>query len=179
VESAEAAWDPVSALSDTDRGAFHDSWTDLSPLNVPGPFYTGMTDNCWTGRLSAPHNVIYAGDYFAEHVFRQPRDADEVARLAQAAEADPFANYGCDGDDHWTPAAVRAWWHGRERVVDAVSATLEVLDIDPGGESLDAAEGLREFLGYLADGLEADLRAYIFRLEVGRYPHRGEQLPEL
>ena len=179
MESTESAWDPVSALSAADRSHFTDPWDDLSPLNVPGPFYTGNTDTCWTGRMAAPHNVIYAGDYFAEHVFRQPRDSDEVAALAEAAEADPFSGYGCDGDDRWTPEAVRRWWRDRQGVIDRVSADLETLNAEANSNSLEAADGLREFLAYLETGLETDLRAYLFRLETGRYPGSGEQLPEL
>ncbi|WP_330296753.1 hypothetical protein [Streptomyces sp. NBC_00503] len=43
----------------------------------------------------------------------------------------------------------------------------------------DAAAGVREFQAYLAGGLAADLRAYLFRLEEGRDPEAGERLPEL
>ncbi|MEU3641961.1 hypothetical protein AB0E59_01175 [Lentzea sp. NPDC034063] len=46
-------------------------------------------------------------------------------------------------------------------------------------EVLDAAEGGRDFLSYLAGDLESDLRAYLFRLEHGRYPDAHDQLPEL
>jgi hypothetical protein len=179
VESTEGPWDPVSVLTTADRKHFADSWADLSPLNVPGPFYTGITDNCWTGRLHAPHNVVYAGEYFAEHVFRQPRDADEVAALVEAAEADPLIGYGCDGDDRWTSEAVRRWWRDRQSVLDTVTTTLEILDAEARSDFAEAAGGLREFLGYLEAGLETDLRAYLFRLAAGRYPGSGEQLPEL
>lgn len=179
MESSGHTWDPVGVLSDADRTYFFDRWDDLGDLNVPGPFYTGVTDNCWTGRLHAPSNVIYGGEYFSEYVFRQPRDADEVASLVLAAQEDPFAGYASNGDDHWTPEAVRAWWHGRQNVIDSASASMEVLDAEDRAESRDAAQGLREFLGYLETGLEPDLRAYIFRLENGRYPAPGEHLPEL
>jgi hypothetical protein len=179
VKSSGHAWDPVSVLSDADRGYFFDRWDDLGALNVPGPFYTGMTDNCWTGRLHAPRNVIYGGEHFTEYIFRQPRDPDEVAGLVVAAQEDPFAGYASNGDDHWTPEAVRNWWHSRQRVIDSVSASLEVLDAEDRDASRDAAQGLREFLSHLESGLEPELRAYIFRLEAGRYPALGEHLPEL
>jgi hypothetical protein len=179
MDASGVSWDPVSALSDDDLGVFSDQWHDLGELNVPGPFYTGMTDNCWTGRMHAPGNVVYGGEYFVEYVFRQPRDAAEVAGLVLAAEADPFQAYACDGDGHWTPVAVRTWWHDRQRVIDTVSATLEALDAQDGSESRDAAQGLQEFLSYIDDGLAADLRAYVFRLETGRYPGPGDRLPEL
>lgn len=37
----------------------------------------------------------------------------------------------------------------------------------------------RDFLAYLAGDLENDFRAYLFRLQHGRYPHTGEPLPQL
>ncbi|WP_194904348.1 hypothetical protein [Catenulispora rubra] len=179
MESNGAAWDPVSVLSDADREYFFDRWDDLGDLNVPGPFYTGVTDNCWTGRLHAPHNVIYGGKYFSEYVFRQPRDTDEVAGLVLAAQEDPFAGYASNGDEHWSPDAVRSWWQNRDRVVDSLFASLNRLDTEDDNESGDAAQGLRQFLSYLETGLEADLRAYIFRLETGRYPTPDQRLPKL
>ncbi len=179
VASSRAAWDPVSVLSDADRGHFRDRWNDLGDLNVPGPFYTGVTDNCWTGRLHAPNNVIYGGVHFSEYVFRQPRDANEVAGLVLAAQEEPFAGYASNGDERWTPDAVRSWWQNRHRVSGKVVASLTTLDAEDGRESRDAARGLRQFLGYLETGLEADLRAYVFRLETGRYPKPDQHLPSL
>ncbi|MFC0543660.1 hypothetical protein [Kutzneria chonburiensis] len=81
-------------------------WAERHWLNVPGPFYTGQTDNCWCARLHAPRHVLYGGDFYNEFVYRQPRTRDEVASLVTAAEQDPFDGYACDGDERWTPEAV-------------------------------------------------------------------------
>lgn len=44
---------------------------------------------------------------------------------------------------------------------------------------LEATEGARDFLSYLEGDLKTDLRVYLFRLEQGRYPGAGDQLPDL
>lgn len=77
--------DPTIALTPDQRADFRGRWDDLLWLNVPGPFWTGETDTCWTGRLHAPNHVLYGGEYLTEFVYRQPRTATEVAALADAA----------------------------------------------------------------------------------------------
>jgi len=177
--SDSAAWDPVTALTESDRVSFKNRWPELCPLNVPGPFYTGQTDNCWTGRLHAPDYIMYGGEYFAEYVYRQPRDAAGVAAVVTAAGQDPCCGYGCDGDAHWTPEAVRAWWRDRDEVRLSVNATLAELQAENREEYEEAALGALAYLAYLDDGLEEDLRRYLFRLEEGRYPLDGDALPHL
>ncbi|ONI78159.1 hypothetical protein ALI144C_32320 [Actinosynnema sp. ALI-1.44] len=175
-----APWDPTSHVPPgffpPDDGK---KWAEKHWLNVPGPFYTGSTDNCWTGRLHAPHHVLYGGEYYNEFVFRQPKTPTEVDCLLAAAEADPFQGYACDGDSRWTPDAVRAWWEQRDRVEEHVTALLSEWSGEVDRYDRDAAEGAREFLTYLAGDLRADLRGYIFRLEQGRYPDAGDVLPDL
>ena len=173
-------WDPLAALpSGEPGGSFRAKWEERLWLNVPGPFYTGETDTCWTGRLSAPLHVAYGGEYFTEFVYRQPKTSTEVAALAAAAWDDPFGGYACDGDQHWTPETVRVWWLDRARVEKHVADLLASWEESPRSDEQEACEGLRDFLGYLANGLAADLRAYIFRLEQGRYPAADDRLPEL
>lgn len=177
------AWDPVAELTDEERknfGTFGEGHERLW-LNVPGPFYTGMTDNCWTGRMEAPANVLYAAEsaYCTEYVFRQPRNPAEVRAVVEAAWADPVGEYFCDGDRWWTPAAVRRWWAERGRVEEHLVLTLAEYADSVHPADRDAAEGAREFRAYLEGGLAADLRAYLFRLEEGRYPGAGARLPEL
>ena len=59
-------WDPLSALPEGEpERSFGGRWEDRLWQNVPGPFYTGMSDNCWTGRLHAPRHVLYGGEYGA------------------------------------------------------------------------------------------------------------------
>ncbi|MFD6891099.1 hypothetical protein [Streptomyces sp. NPDC059957] len=177
------AWDPVGELTAGERKNFarHGQVGERLWLNVPGPFWTGVTDNCWTGRMEAPDSVLYTAEsaHCTEYVFRQPRNPSEVRALAEAAWAEPCGEYYCDGDLRWTPAGVRAWWAGRERVVEHLAEALA--DFGAGGSAgdADAAAGVREFQGYLAGGLADDLRAYLFRLEEGRYPEAGERLPRL
>ncbi|WP_260845039.1 hypothetical protein [Streptomyces sp. SLBN-31] len=65
---------------------------------MPGPFYGAETDNCGTGRIHAPGLVLCKADHFTEYVYRQPRTAEELRQLVEAAEAEVFSGYGCDGD---------------------------------------------------------------------------------
>ncbi|GAA3673677.1 hypothetical protein C8D88_119100 [Lentzea atacamensis] len=154
-------------------------WALKHWLNVPGPFYTGETDTCWTGRQSAPRHVLYGGEYQNEFVYRQPKTKAEVECLLSAADDDPFDGYAYDGDSRWTPDAVRAWWDQRGQVEEHLAALIDEWTADGNSYALDAAEGARDFLAYLAGDLRTDLRAYLFRLEQGRYPGAGDQLPDL
>lgn len=164
----------IMTLSGNDQ-----KWTQKHWLNVPGPFYTGETDTCWTGRLEAPRHVLYGGQYQNEFVYRQPKTQAEVVCVLNAAGEDPWGGYADDGDSRWTPEAVRAWWKQRGEIEEHITTLID--EWTAGGDSyrLEAAEGGRDFLAYLAGDLETDLRAYIFRLEHGRYPGAGDQLPDL
>ncbi|MEU3624863.1 hypothetical protein [Amycolatopsis coloradensis] len=99
--------------------------------------------------------------------------------MLSAAEDDPFDGYACDADSRWTPDAVRAWWDERGQVEEHVTALLGEWTAAPDSYELEAAEGAREFLAYLAGDLRTDLRAYVFRLEQGRYSDSGDLLPDL
>ncbi|WP_211244322.1 hypothetical protein [Actinospica robiniae] len=178
---ASMVWDPTSCNSTAFSARDNDEkWTDRHWMNVPGPFYTGVTDNCWTGRLHAPRHILYGGDFYNEFVYRQPRSREEVESLIVAAEQDPCYGYACDGDSRWTPDAVRGWWRDRGLVREHLEALLTEWSAEaPGSQETEAAEGVRDFLGYLAGDLKADLRAYIYRLEQGRYPDADARLPRL
>lgn len=154
-------------------------WAEKHWLNVPGPFYTGITDNCWTGRLHAPRHILYGGEYYNEFIYRQPVTEAEVKSVVAAAQQDPYDGFAFDGDERWTPEAVRAWWSRRADVEEHVTALLTEWTASTEAQRHEAAEGARDFLAYLAGDLENDLRAYLFRLEQGRYPHAGEPLPQL
>ncbi|MFJ7272198.1 hypothetical protein ACIQV3_37165 [Streptomyces sp. NPDC099050] len=180
------AWDPVAELTDDERrsfgtyGAHWPYWEERLWRNVPGPFYTRENDNCWTGRIEAPDNVLYGGDHFTEYVFRQPRSPAEVRGLARAAAVEVTAGYACDGDVGWTPGLVREWWAARARSEEDLAAASAELAKSRDPQSVDAAAGVRQYRAYLGSGgLAADLRAYVFRLGEGRYPEVGERLPEL
>ncbi|MEV0030171.1 ferredoxin [Nocardia sp. NPDC050793] len=175
-------WDPMMSvphdLDDFAHGG--EKWEGRHWMNVPGPFYTGQTDNCWTGRVYAPRNVLYGGEYYNEFVYRQPTSPAEVEGLLEAANDDPYGGYACDGDSRWTPAAVRAWWSSRSKVEEHLAELLAKYTKEGAdAQEADAAEGVRDFLTYLATDLENDLRAYVFRLENGRYPAVNDPLPNL
>lgn len=179
------AWDPVAELTDEDRRSFgqggerYPYWETRLWMNVPGPFYTRDNDNCWTGRMEAPDNVMYEGRCFTEYVFRQPRNPAEVRALVRAADAEVTAGYACDGDERWTPWLVREWWADRGRVEEDLAVALADFEQHGDEQNADAAVGARAARAYLAGPLAGDLRAYLFRLEEGRYPEAGERLPEL
>ncbi|MFJ6137058.1 ferredoxin [Kitasatospora sp. NPDC092286] len=168
-------FDPEAALGE-DREAFRGKWEDCLWLNVPGPFYGGETDTCRTGRISAPQHVLYGGEYLTEYVYRQPRTPAEVARLVEAADCDPFLGYGCDGDAHWTPEAVREWWRDRGRITQYLSGH-DWASIDWAEQGVEAA--VRDYETYMAGGLATDLRIYLYRLEEGRSPALEDPLPLL
>lgn len=176
----ELCWEPIAALPEGEpETSFGGRWEDRLWLNVPGPFYTGIADNCWTGLLHAPRHVLYGGEYFGEYVYRQPTTTAEVLDLVTAAQEDPYRGYACDGDSRWTPEAVRNWWRDRGRVTEYLESLLPGWSSSDRSDEREAAEGLRDFAAYITEGLGADLRKYLFRLEEGRYPKSSGPLPEL
>lgn len=121
----ELCWEPIAALPEGEpEASFGGRWEDRLWLKAPGPFCTGITDNCWTGRLHAPRHVLYGGEYFSEYVYRRPATTAEVLNLVAAAQEDPYRGYACDGDSRWTPEAVRDWWRDRGRVTEYVESLL-------------------------------------------------------
>ncbi|MFG3001822.1 hypothetical protein [Streptomyces sp. NPDC048340] len=176
----ELCWEPIAALPEGEpEASFGGRWEDRLWLNVPGPFYTGIADNCWTGRLHAPRHVLYGGEYFGEYVYRQPATAAEVLNLVTAAQEDPYRGYACDGDSRWTPETVRDWWRDRGRVTEYLQSLLPRWSSSDRSDEREAAEGLRDFATYITEGLGVDLRKYLFRLEEGCYPKNSGPLPEL
>jgi hypothetical protein len=160
-------------------------WEVKRWLNVPGPFYTGWTDTCWTGRQIAPNNVLYSGDGDSaceEFIFRQPRDEAELAAVVAAAAVEVYAGYACDGDQHWTPALVREWWAERAAVSgwirDRERDEQYLHGWDPAGEEM-LEDGIRAFAAHLEGPLEGDLQRYLFRLETGADATPADRLPRL
>ncbi|MFF8476120.1 ferredoxin [Streptomyces sp. NPDC015414] len=174
----ELYFDPVPLLGDA-RGAFLGRWSDRKWLNVPGPFYGAETDNCGTGRIHAPGLVLYEADYFTEYVYRQPRTTDELQQLVDAAEAEAFSGYGCDGDIHWTPAAVREWWRDRGRIREYLASRQADWEADDAKAGQGVAAAARDYAAYLDGELAAYLRAYLFWLEERRSPTEADRLPRL
>ncbi|MEU6003028.1 ferredoxin [Streptomyces sp. NPDC047197] len=171
-------FDPVARLGDA-RPFFRGTWPDRKWLNVPGPFYGADTDNCGTGRIHAPSLVLYEGEYFTEYVYRQPRTPDELRQLVDAAEAEAFGGYGCDGDAHWTPTAVRQWWRDRGRIRQYLAEGREKWEADDATSGQGTAAAARDYAAYLDGESAAHLRIYLFWLEERRSPVPGERLPQL
>lgn len=182
-----AYWDPLPtaralAPADASFPVFRGVWAERNWRNVPGPFYGADTDCMMMGRVEAPRHIAYDGDH--EFVFRQPVNADETEALVHGAQLELYNAYGWDGDDHWTAGSVRDWWRDRGGVREwAVTAGVEwaAYDEDPryAAHYHEAAQGHRDFVAYIDDGLEAYLRGYLFWLEQRREPRRGEALPLL
>ncbi|MDO0930266.1 ferredoxin [Streptomyces sp. DG2A-72] len=172
-------FDPMTTVHSRDHNAFRGRWEDRLWLNVPGPFYGGETDTCWTGRLAAPAHVLYGGEYLTEYVYRQPRTPAETAVLVDAAGDDPFGGYGCDGDSRWTPEAVREWWRNRGQVLQYLSDQRSTWDESDAAQGQDIAAAVRDFESYIGGGLASDLQIYLYWLEKRQSPDPGDRLPEL
>ncbi|MEV7307862.1 ferredoxin [Streptomyces microflavus] len=171
-------FDPVPLLGEA-RTVFQGRWADRQWLNVPGPFYGADTDNCGTGRIFAPALVLYEGEHFTEYVWRQPRTAAELQQLVDAAEAEVFSAYGCDGDDHWTPETVREWWRDRARITAYLAARRPVWEADDEKSGRGTAAAAEAYAAYLDGELAAHLRTYLFWLDERRSPTAADRLPQL
>jgi hypothetical protein len=195
-------WDPlptarrlVEGLNQPVERLFTGRWEQRNWRNVPGPFYAGETDSLAIGRLAAPGHVCYdddlGGGFGFEFIYRQPVNARETEAVVEACQIELYSGYNWDGDDHWTTEAVREWWRNQGRVREwavAIAADWGAdthphwgYNADPKylGHYHDAAQGHRDFIAYLDDGLEAYLRGYLFWLDQRREPRAREPLPDL
>ncbi|MEU3775223.1 ferredoxin [Streptomyces sp. NPDC032472] len=154
-------------------------WEKRSRRDVPGPFYGADSDTCGTGRARAPAHVLYDDDHGQEFVYRQPRTVAETHDLICAAEADPFAGYGADGELHWTPELVRDWWRERGRVREWAVGVARTWSGSASPYEREAALGAREYIAHIDSGLGDCLRGYVFWLAEGRPAGPGEVLPRL
>lgn len=171
-------FDPVPLLGGT-RTVFGGAWEDRMWLNVPGPIYGAQTDNCGTGRLHAPALALYEDEYLTEYVYRQPRNLAELGQLALAAAQGPYGAYACDGDEHWSPSSVRAWWRDRGRIVGHLRRHHHVWQErdERFGQGLVGA--VRDHTDHTDGELAGHLRVHVFRLDEGRSPTPDDRLPEL
>ncbi|MGW0394646.1 ferredoxin [Streptomyces sp. NPDC003042] len=155
-------------------------WEERNWRNVPGPFYGALTDNCWTGRLVAPAHILYDDEQHSmEFVYRQPRTEAETHKVLYAAVNDPYAGYACDGDDHWTPESVRAWWADRGRLVYWIDQAAARWSTSERADEREIVDGLNSYKRYIEGELAIHLKAYIFWLDQRRTPLDGEALPAL
>src|SRR5688572_30753379 len=120
-------WDPlpaarrlVAGLGEHTGRLFTGRWEQRNWRNVPGPFYAGETDSLALGRLEAPDHIAYDDDlgtgFGYEFIFRQPVNDRQVEAVVHGCRIELYRGYNWDGDDHWTPQAVREWWQDRGRV---------------------------------------------------------------
>ncbi|WP_262403494.1 hypothetical protein [Actinomadura sp. CNU-125] len=123
--------------------------------------------------------MLYEAEYFTEYVYRQPRTPQELARLVDAAEEDPFVGYGCDGDEHWTPTTVREWWRDRGRIREYLENHRRAWEEDDARSGQGTAAAARGYAAYLDGELGMHLRVYLFWLEEGRSPAPTDRLPPL
>lgn len=165
-----AYWDPVPTAREYTDTMGTGRWEDRSWLNVPGPFYAGVTDDGLNGPFYLPEHVL-SSDQCYEFVHRQPVNPREVVALVEMANYEPFGGYAWDGDRHWTPEGVRQWWSGRDAVKRWIEHERNGAQNEP--------YGLDSYASYLENGLEDYLRGYLFWLTERREPRVGEKLPAL
>lgn len=156
-------------------------WDERNWRNVPGPFYGAMTDNCWVGRLHAPHHVLYGDDieYEQEFLYRQPRTLAELQDVLVAMQEDPWAGWACDGDSHWSLNLVREWWRERGRLREWITAKHRRWIVSERADEREAASGLADYLAYLDGDLADHLRGYMFFLDNGVSPAPLDRVPAL
>ena len=165
----EASIDQFIGLKDySDFGG--SAWEKKGILNFPGPFYTAETDNCGTGLMEAPKNVIF-DDYCYELVMIQPRTKEELVGLSGAAAVEVFGGYYYDGNKHWSLQSIRDWWKSKD-------AILELLK-DKELIKMNYNQDIR-YTAYLGSLAEIDLRRYAYFLDNGEYPLSDDLvLPEI
>lgn len=170
-------WFPEHAPA-TRQGTWRGEFRDRHPLNVPGPYYAAATDTCCCGPAEAPDNVLHDDDGL-EFVWRQPRDDAECRAVVRAAETDPCLGYGQDGDDHWTPQLIAAWWHTLPDRQEDISRVLSSPLVMGNAENDRLVVRARtEWTRYWSSPeLLHDLRRYAFRQQHGRWPAAHEALP--
>lgn len=170
-----AGWGPVAGELRIGTGR----WEDRSWLNVPGPFYTGETDDGLNGQVYAPGLVLCGGEWGMEFVYRQPQTADEVETLLGVAWGEPMGGYAWDGDTRWTAGSVRSWWAERARVRAWIDEEIRSRSDSRADYDRESVPALREFAAHMDGPFERRLRGYLYWLIEHREPDAKALLPEL
>lgn len=145
-------------------------WKDKHPFNIPGPFYTGMSDTFRTGFREAPDNILH-DKYSQEFLYRQPDSYVAFVCVLDAAEAEASDSYSCNGNSYWTWEKCKEWWSKHYSQIKQLH-TPEVV-------SLNGIDNINRYIDYLTTTAETDLRRYCYFLENGIYPEAGALLPDL
>jgi hypothetical protein len=151
-------------------------WAERDWRNVPGPIYTGVTDNCDTGFPEAPLNVLYTEEG-REFIARRPRDRHELLCVIHAAACDPFVAYAHDGNDRWTLDLIRGWWSRRDELLRWVQWFHR--ERAQGSCPSGLAQRLLDFEQFIRNGLREYLVAYAYFLERRRGVADPNVLPEI
>ena len=138
----------------------HDYWFERHPFNFSGPFYTGQYENCGTGDIEAPDNVLYDSNTF-EYIFKQPSSFEELLCVLDAASVEVFDSYACNGNRYWTYNLCKEWWREKDKLVAQLN-TPEVMKVN--------GDRVQLYIDYLSTDAEMDLRRYCFFLENSFYP---------
>ena len=187
-EGRSAYWDPLPTARDiaarwqadpVDLSIGTGKWEDRSRLNVPGPFYTGDTDDGLNGQVYAPGLVLCGSERGMEFVYRQPQTPEDVEILLEVAWGEPMGGYAWDGDQRWSEGSVREWWSGRAQVREWIRSEIAMRSISEADYDRESVPALLEFAAHLDGPLEHYLRGYVYWLIEGREPDVGAVLPEL
>jgi hypothetical protein len=146
---------------------FPAKFSQINPLNLPGPIYGAETDTCCTGPQEAPNNVLLDKNG-QEFVFRQASNPDDFRDLVSAAICECFEGYGADGDSHWRLSTIREWWRRR---VDMLHEQI--------GEEWCDPKSIEQWKRGLQGDAEGYLKVYAFFVENGRVPTDGDILPDI
>lgn len=187
-EAHGAYWDPlptarnIAARWQAGRGELSietGKWEERSWLNVPGPFYAGVTDDGLNGQVYAPGLVLCGGEWGMEFVYRQPQTPEDVEVLLDVAWGEPMGGYAWDGDQRWSEASVRGWWADRARVREWIRSEIATRSISEADYDRESVPALLKFAAHLDGPLERCLRGYLYWLIERREPDAHAVLPKL
>lgn len=160
ISSDSSSWLGLDKLAEF----FTPNFAKRNPLNIPGPFYGAETDNCLTGPLAAPANILVDTDG-CEFVFKQPATPTEFRDVIAAAMTECAVGYGADGDRHWRLSLIREWWKSRGDIANEV------------GEMWCPEDSVRHWKTALQGAAKDYLEIYAYYVENGRPPTASDSLP--